>query len=299
MNMLCQLILFLWVLNAPSLLNASQPLSYQNSNSSAIPSQKTKAIQPILIMGYKEGSKPPYIGHKGDNSGAYQELFSKAAKLIGHQLKIIRLPKKRIYQQLDDGKIDFYPSSGFSMTREQYLYWFANGFVSKQALLSNIIDTEIKDFRQAKGILLSPLGSSVEKYANYNYRISVQKMGVLPVDKAILALKLGRGNFYIYDIDIFDYYLKRQNLKSFEGIGLRLHPNAIQKKFASLHSAFSINSKYFKAIPNPHYQNNQKSSFKNQKLIPANDSVAHAFESALQELQSSGETKLIYNKYFK
>lgn len=287
-NIVIKAVVFLWIVTAHSILRADQAIPPQNST-----------LLPTLLMGYKEGSKPPYIGDTGDNSGAYQELFTQAATLIGYQLDIIRLPKKRIYQQLEKGEIDFYPSSGFSVQREAYLYWFKNGFVSKQALLSNKIDTEITDFREAEGILLAPLGSSVEKYANYNYRISVQKMGVLPIDKAVLALKLGRGDFYIYDIDILDYYLKRQNLMRFEEISLRVHPDAIQKEFSSLHAAFSNKSKYFKAVANPQYKDNQKGSFTNQKLVPSSDSVAYAFEEALRKLQTSGETNLIYNKYFK
>lgn len=288
MNNIIRSIFYLLVLTHHSILLANQPTHAKESQP-----------LPTLIMGYKEGSKPPYIGAKDNNSGAYQALFSKAAQMIGHQLEIIRLPKKRVYKELKSGNIDFYPASGFSSKRETYLYWFANGFVSKQALLSNITDVEITDFKQARGILLSPLGSSVEKYANRNYRISVQRMGELPIDKAVLALQLGRGNYYIYDIDIFDYYLKRQKINSFEEISLRLHPNAIQKEFSSLHAAFSKNSKHFDAQPNPLYQSDQKEGFHNQKFIPKEDSVAYAFEAALKELQKAEETKLIYNTYFK
>lgn len=255
--------------------------------------------KPSLIMGYKEGSKPPYIGPVGDNGGAYEALFSQAAQMIGFQLKIIRLPKKRVYQQLLNGQIDFYPASGFAQQRAEYLYWFSNGLLSKQALLSTALDQEITNIHQAKGTLLVPLGSSAENYATNNPTIKIQKMGELPIDKAILALQLGRGDFYIYDIDIFDYYLKRKQLLSFEQISLKLHSNAIEKEFSSLHAAFSIHSKYFSATPNPNYKSKEESSFYNQKLIPSRDSVAYSFEQALKHLQETGETNKIYNKYFK
>lgn len=264
-----------------------------------IPQLSISSEMPILVMGYKEGSKPPYIGGKDDNSGAYQELFSLAAQKIGYKLHIIRLPKKRIYLQLSEGKIDFYPSSGFSQDREEYLYWFPNGFMSKQALLSTKTDQEISDFSQAKGTLLAPLGSSAESYAIANSAINVQKMGVLPIDNAILALQLGRGNFYIYDIDTLDYYLKRNKLTSFEQISLKLHPNAIEKEYASLQSAFSIHSKHFSARPNPDYNTSIEASFYNQKRLPSKDSIAYALQQTLKALQESGETNKIYNKYFK
>jgi ABC-type amino acid transport substrate-binding protein len=255
--------------------------------------------KPSLIMGYKEGSKPPYIGVIGNNNGAYQALFSQAAQMIGYQLKIIRLPKKRVYQQLKQGQIDFYPASGFSLERSEYLYWLPNGFRTKQALLSTITDREITGISQMKGTLLAPLGSIAANYATNNPTLKIQKMGVLPIDKAILALQLGRGNFYIYDIDIFDYYLKRKKLESFEQISLRLHPDAIVKEFSSLHAAFSIHSKHFSAIANPNYKTKEENSFSNQKLIPSKDSIAYSFEQALRYLEETGETKKIYNKHFK
>lgn len=264
-----------------------------------LPSLSLSSEPPSIIMGYKEGSKPPYIGNSEDNSGAYQALFSKAAELIGYRLKIVRLPKKRIYLKLSQGEIDFYPSSGFSQTRKEYLYWFSNGIQSKQALLSNRLDYEITDLSQAKGTLLAPLGSSAANYTKGNSELMIQKMGVLPIDKAILALQLDRGNFYIYDIDTLDYYLKRKGLTSFESLSLKLHPNAIEKEYSSLQSAFSIHSKYFTAQANPEYNNKQAESIENQKRIPTENSVAYAFEQALGLLQATGETDKIYNHYFK
>lgn len=254
---------------------------------------------PSLVMGYKEGSKPPYIGPAGDNNGAYLELFTLAANRIGFQLKVIRLPKKRVYQQLAQGKIDFYPSSGFSHERKEYLYWFPNGLLSKQALLSNNMIQDITEFSQIKGTLLAPLGSSAANYAIKNPAIKIQKMGVLPLDKAILAMKLGRGDFYIYDLDTLDYYLKRKGLLNFEQISLKLHPNAIDKEFSSLQGSFSIHSKYFQAEKNPNYNPNKKADFDNQQLTPSKNSIAYAFEQALAHLQETGKTKEIYNKYFK
>ena len=251
------------------------------------------------LWAIKEGSKPPYIGDVNDNSGAYQELFSLAAEKIGHQLKIIRLPKKRIYLQLAAGQIDFYPSSGFSPERSEYLYWLSNGFVTKSALLSTHTDQEITDINTAKGKLLVPLGSSAANYVKENPNIEAQKMGILPIDTAILALRLGRGNFYIYDIDTLDYYLKRKKLRSFEELSLRLHPNAIEKEFSSLYSAFSIHSDYFTPEANPDYDKGKESGYNNQRIRPSKDCLAHAFEQALKELQQAGITDRIYNKYFK
>lgn len=271
--------------------------SFNSSASNSFPTRDTSSS--VIIMGYKEGSKPPYIGSKDDNSGAYQALFSAAAEMIGHELKIVRLPKKRIYHHLKKGDIDFYPSAGYSDKRAQYLYWMANGFLSKQALLSNTIGEEIKDFSLAKGTLLAPLGGSAKHYADNAKDISIQKMGKLPIDKAVLALQLGRGNFYIYDLDTLDYYLKRHKLKTYNEIGMQLHHNAIEKEYTSLKAAFSTNSMHFTKIDNPNFTNKEPQGFFNQKFSPAKESVAFAFQQALKQLQESGYTKSVYQEYFK
>lgn len=284
-----------WVFILSFLLSLQASLSYsQEKTSHTSPDNKS-----TIILGYKEGSKPPYIGNKNDNSGAYRELFSKAAEMIGLSLEIVRLPKKRVYHHLKEGDIDFYPSSGFSEKRSQFLYWLDNGFLSKQALVSDITDFEIKDFKKAKGTLLVPLGSSSAEYAKGAPQVSIQKMGKLPIDKAIQALKLGRGNFYVYDIDILDYYLKRNRIKQFSDIGLRLHPNAIEKEYSSLKAAFSINSKHFKQQQNSRFDKNSALGFNNQKTSPHKGSVAYQFQQALKHLQESGYTQTVYQKYFK
>ena len=245
---------------------------------------RANSPEAVLIMGYKEGSKPPYIGPKGDDSGAYQALFSVAAEMIGHTLKIVRLPKKRIYHHLETGEIDFYPSAGYSDKRAQYLFWMANGFLSKQALLSNTIGEEITDFTLAKGTLLAPLGGSAQHHASNAKNVSVQKMGKLPIDKAVLALQLGRGNFYIYDLNTLDFYLKRQKLKSYSELGLQLHNNPIEKEFTSLKAAFSTNSMHFSKVANSAFDSKKPQGFYNQKVKPTKESVAFAFQQALKQL---------------
>jgi hypothetical protein len=120
-----------WVFILSFLLSLQASLSYsQEKTSLTSPDNKS-----TIILGYKEGSKPPYIGNKNDNSGAYRELFSKAAEMIGLSLEIVRLPKKRVYHHLKEGDIDFYPSSGFSEKRSQF-FILAGQWLSIETSLS-------------------------------------------------------------------------------------------------------------------------------------------------------------------
>lgn len=70
-----------------------------------------------IKMVYKEGGKLPLIAKMPDNTGAYMELFSKAAKKIGCKIVISRMPKKRLHQKLGTGDLDFYPGASFSKKR--------------------------------------------------------------------------------------------------------------------------------------------------------------------------------------
>ncbi len=61
------------------------------TSSSVLPSESI-----VITMGYKTTQKAPYINQAPDNNGLYYELYSEAAKRIGAELKIVRMPKVHI-----------------------------------------------------------------------------------------------------------------------------------------------------------------------------------------------------------
>ncbi|WP_250655063.1 hypothetical protein [Alkalimarinus coralli] len=80
-----------------------------------------------LSMTYKDVGKPDYMAPSPNNSGLYKALYSEAAKRVGCKLVIKRFPKKRTLRQLQSGKIDIYPSTGFDEKRSLFLFYTPNG----------------------------------------------------------------------------------------------------------------------------------------------------------------------------
>lgn len=156
-----------------------------------------------IIMGYKDKSKLPLIADKTDDSGLYKELFSRAAEKIGYELKIIRIPKARVHKGLKDGTIDFYPGASFSTKRGKYLYYLPNGLTTKEVVVTLADRPELNSISDMKGKLLVEIGSSK---AEWKYPgLKTTQINRLPMDTVIKALKGGRGDFYIADIEVIDY----------------------------------------------------------------------------------------------
>ncbi len=253
-----------------------------------------------ITMVYKDREKKPLIGDVGDNSGAYIELFEKAANMIGYRLKIVRVPKKRAHKNLMDGIVDFYPGSSFSIQRAEYLYYLQNGFLTKEVLVSKKGHKEVKSLSEINGILLIELGSSKEKIHEQYPNIAVQTIIKLPVDIVVDAIAVKeRGDFYIADIETIDYYKKKNNVTNYESIGLKIHHNAINQNFIPMNFGFSQASPYFKSRSNPDYNKYEKVSLTNMPIIIDQNCVAYKLHQALMTLQKRGVTQNIYNKHFK
>lgn len=257
------------------------------------------AYDKIIVMGYKSIAKPPLIGDGADNSGLYLDLFSLAASRIGYSLKVVRIPKKRLHHELAIGNVDFYPGSSFSTKRAEYLYYLPNGLQTKEVLISLSDLPEITDMNQAKGKLIVELGSSKQEWDQIYPGLSIVRMGKLSMPKVVEALKVGRGHFYIADIEIVDHYQKQQKLSSFEEIGIRIHRNAIDKNFIPMNMGFSRKSKLFAESLNPEYQADQQVSIDNFYTKVDNRSVAYKFYLALEHLREEGVTQRLYEHYFK
>lgn len=252
----------------------------------------------VIVMGYKSIAKTPLIGEEDDNTGLYLDLFNKAAKKIGYRLEIERLPKKRLHLALERGYIDFYPGSSFSQKRAKYLYYLENGLETKEVLVSTSEKKEINNISEAKGTLIVELGSSKIEWDIIYPNIKITKLGKLSMDTIIKALKFNRGDFYIADIEIINYYKKINYLDSYLDIGIKIHENAINKKLIPMYLGFSRKSKLFNEIENSNFDNTKTISIKNFPTKVDENSVAYKFFKALDELKKEQVTKTIYNKYF-
>lgn len=257
------------------------------------------ASEKTIIMGYKAISKPPLIGGHGDNAGLYLDLFQKAAERIGYELLIVRIPKKRLHYELSRGIVDFYPGSSFSQKRTGYIYFLPNGLQTKEVLISLNNRPEIKSLDEIEGRLMVELSSSKLEWDQIYPKITISQMGKLSMNKVIEALKTGRGDFYIADIEIVEHYQKVNSLESYEEIGIKIHHNAINQAFIPMYMGFSRKSKLFSEHPNPKFSPDEAISIDNFYTKIDTSSVAYQFYQALDQLKREGYTYQIYDKYFR
>lgn len=253
----------------------------------------------VIVMGYKAIAKPPLIGDARDNSGLYVDLFSKAAEKIGYRLQTVRIPKKRLHKELALGNVDFYPGSSFSTDRAKYLYYLPNGLLTKEVLVSLDSMPEISDMEEAEGTLITELGSSKSEWDDIYPKISLTQMSKLSMESVIRALRVGRGDFYIADIEIVDDYKRRNGISRFADIGIRIHHNAINREFIPMYMGFARNSLLFSERPNLEYDPDVRVSISNFTSIVNKESVAYRFSEALLQLQKQGDTQRLYDLYFK
>ncbi|MCP4162273.1 MAG: amino acid ABC transporter substrate-binding protein [Deltaproteobacteria bacterium] len=253
----------------------------------------------VIKMVYKDGDKMPLIAKKPNNSGAYLELFSKAAKKIGYKLEVLRMPKKRLHKQLALGKVDFYPGASFSKKRSRYLYYIENGLMTGEYGITGNNIPDIKSYKRVKNLKLKwlmELGSSKAEIAK-SIGADVHLVNFVNIEKVRQFINIGRKTFYVADKELIDYYLQSTKYKSFKDAGLKVHKNCCGGE-QPMHMGFSRFSPHFKEIPNPGYDKTKSISPNNFPTLVDKKCVAYKLGKALMELKESGETTKIYNKYF-
>jgi len=255
--------------------------------------------QCVLTMGYKEASKPPLINAKPDHSGVYFDLYSLAAKKIGCELAIIRLPKKRLHNFLANGSIDFYPGSSFSEQRSKYLHYIANGLSTGQygVTLSDL--PQITNFKKIKTLGLTwvmELGSSKLSIAN---ALKIKALSVASIDIKIASKFLisNRAQFVILDKVLIDNYLISQNIATLKSKGLKIH-RLCCGGIRPMYLGFSKASVHLKLQVSQVYNSEKPLSFLNVPRTLAKGNVAYQFQEALLQMHDSGESSAIYRRYF-
>lgn len=253
----------------------------------------------LLKMTYKDGGKKPLIGKNPDNTGAYLDLYWLAAKKIGCELKVVRLPKKRLHIELSKGKLDFYPGASFSKKRAKYLYYGENGFKTGEYGLSPLHVPTINSYGQLKTLNLRWLmehgGSKIEVAEKLGIR--TQKLPYVNIDKVRTLFRLKRSHFYVADKELIDYYPKKRGITSFKEIGLKVHKNCCGGT-RPMYFGFSRFSPHFKEQPNPNFDKTKPLSPDNfpTRLVPG--SIVYKFEAAIRQLKKSGKIDEIYRKHF-
>lgn len=255
------------------------------------------AQENTLVMAYIEREKEPFISESPNNQGFFNDLFSRAAQKIGFKLKIVRVPKKRLYHDMQKGLIDFTPGS-FALERMKTSNWFPYGVISKEVCLSPIHLETITDLSQTPPLrLITELGSSKVTINERYPAITAEVLGAnVDVSKAIKALQGQRGDLFITEQEPLQYFVKKNKIKSFAAMGLKLHPNCLPKSHPLL-VAFSLASAHYGELPNPNFNAKLPPSPSNLPMIVAPNSVAGQFANALMELNASGETQRLLQRY--
>ena len=154
----------------------------------------------VLKLVYKDIGNPPYMNTAPDNSGLYRDLMEKACKKIDFELKIIRLPKKRTYLELETGDADLYASGEFRNYRSEFLYYFPNGLYRHEVYvgLTSLDIPEISSISEINKYNLEwvvELGSSWPHDA-IKYGVKYNEMKDTRIKRAVQLLKLGRPFFF-------------------------------------------------------------------------------------------------------
>jgi ABC-type amino acid transport substrate-binding protein len=251
-----------------------------------------------IVMGFKDQPKPPFIGNVNDNSGLYKQLFNTAAKRIGLNLEIVRVPKKRAHSHLQNGTVDFYPGASFSQSRAEYLYYLPIGFESKEVVITSINHADITDISKVSGRLLVELGSSKLSYGQKYPNLEIVQMGNLPIKNVLAALAKGRGDFFISDIEPIKAYMERHNINNEEELGIKIHYKAINHSFIPLYFGFSRKSPLFQEVVNQDFDPSNQVTISNFPTVITKECVAYKFYLALQHMKKSGEIKTLYYDYF-
>lgn len=250
------------------------------------------------VMGYKDQPTPPFIGTINDNSGLYNDLFKAAAKKVGASLEIVRFPKKRVHLHLKSGSLDFYPGASFSQSRAEYLYYLPMGFGTKEVVITSKHHADIADMSHVSGKLLVELGSSKLNYHKKYPNLDIVQMSNLPIKNVLSALAIGRGDFFISDVEPIIAYMKHHNINREADIGIKIHYNAINQSLIPMYLGFSRKSPLFQEVSNPKYDPDNQLSISNFPTLIVKESVAYQFYSALQKMKERGELEALYSDHF-
>lgn len=255
----------------------------------------------ILTMTYKDVGKPGYMAPSPDNTGLYESLYSEAAQRIGCTLEIKRFPKKRTLKQLQAGKIDIYPSTGFDMNRSLYMHYIPNGLFRNETYygLSPLDIDELEDINDLKDTELTWIieaGRTTVNLAKIQ-DIPHQALVGLTSTKAIKMINWKRKVFYQIDTDDYDDYLEQQGVSDLTHLNIKTHKHCCEAKSQKLYTGISRLSPIYQEEPNPYYDPLLPTSADNfpTQLVPG--SIGHKLSLALEDIYRSGELSLLLSKH--
>lgn len=250
----------------------------------------------ILVMGYRTTEKLPFIAAAPNNEGIFKDLYTEAARRMGYELQIVRLPKLRIMKSLKSGQIDFYPTLTFDEDREKFVHFARNGL---QVKFYVIVRSGLKDLQSSKDLketvqlrsLGSPdfLGAIGLRFSD----VKVREITEMDTSKAIKMLQAKRGDFYIYEAEVIEHDLKKSNPG-----GVKIYRNlSMRTEWALI--GFSKKSQLYKAETNPYYNKSSPLAYNNLPYLLAINSPLKTLEETLENMRKEGFIDQLLKKYLK
>ena len=250
------------------------------------------AKQCTVTMGYKPKPKAPYIF--ADNSGIYRDVYGEALKRIGCKLKIVRLPKLRIIQQMKRGTIDFYPAFGFTQERANFAAFIPSHIDHSRVLIVRKLYPAVESNEQLialKPTLLKEIGgySALEGLPTKRFETTD-----LDISKKMQLLLKRRIDAFGYPLKTLEYYLKTHPDEA-EHIRITKYLFEVDMRVQAL--GFSRFSGYYADKPNVHFDPRRMVSPKNIPTVLKEDSIACKFAKMLDKMDQEGHIKQIYDRY--
>jgi len=247
-----------------------------------------------LSMTYRTTAKEPYIKESPSNEGIWKSVYEKAADKIGFKLRIERYPKKRGYNLLAEGNVDFYPGSSFNLEREKLGYFIKNHLTREGATILYRDDLNISNIQDIQGYeLLNNLGSTTTFYKRAKIDLTtntIREVPELSIEKAIGILQRKMADVYAYSNIGIENHLGDREFKGVKKI-------ILDSKENSPVFIFSKKSPHYKEKPNPNYNPNESLSISNLPYTLDENSTAYKFQEALNEMKESGEIDAILDSY--
>ena len=252
--------------------------------------------RPELVLGYPEREKNPFIADAPSNDGIFQDVLRVATERIGAELRIERLPKKRIFQYMREGRVDLYPGSP-TPDRNDVMSWISFGFPAKNVCL---VRSDIKPFRHLRDApalrLIYEVGDSRANFPDqYPQLKGIAAAAQLSTEDAVRMLRNNYGDLFVTQRETYLFYLRTQQLDSLDRFKIRYEEDCTGPGREYV-LGVAKKSRHYAGLPNPDYRPGKPISLYNQpsRIDPA--SLAGRLRDTLLEMQESGEAQRLVDR---
>lgn len=210
--------------------------------------------RPVLVLGYPEREKNPFIADAPSNDGIFQDVLKLAAERVGAELRIERLPKKRVFQYMREGKVDLYPGTP-TPERNETMVWISLGFRSKNVCLVRAETPPFKHLREAPPLrLIYEVGDSRANLPKqYPQLKGIAAAAQLSTDDAVRMLRGDYGDLFVTQRETYLFYLRSQQLDSLERFKIRYEEDCTGPGRDYV-LGVAKRSRHYAGRPNPDYR---------------------------------------------